>query len=539
MHRISERGGITLEIKYYALIIIAITWGILYFGYAGLGTNDDLLVWNLLKAGHSGTLLFNYATSFFLVQAYHYFPAVEWYSIVLSSIVVLNSLLLLAWVANEKSFGTRVVLFATLVAIIVYFLTYICVTNVTVLTLATSIVYLRKNVGVAVALILIALLLRTHVAISLLPLLLFAFMSIPFKEKINKSSILYVLPLVTLLGLGYVWQLGDNEYLEWLKVYKPMLTVLGYTVSMREVNPLLSTDYVLLMSPPFWVQDKELLPLSSILAIVPSQLEIVLQSIVNMPVQEFLQRKFLLFGVLVSLPLFFRLRWWQFVGLMLFTLSILVILAIRDVPRVSLPLLLMWFFLLYYLYEGYKLKFLMVIFAVYVGLFFANQAYSEIKLTIEDKNKDRYTELNRKKQELYQVIRESGTVSEYSIHVPLRRISDLVKSNKLFDEENWLVMQDKLLMAGWLARHPYFYESHQISSYGIKRKYRNYYEFLISEDTSFIGLPTETIDTKAVQTVLNAYDERYLSNKNTCHHEFVVTEKKEFWIAKMEVICVE
>jgi hypothetical protein len=528
------------EIMCYTFIVLVISWYIPYFGFTYLGTADEILVWNLLKAGNSGTVLLNYSTGFVLAQLYQYFPDVNWYSILLSSVVILNCLLLIVWVIDEKIFFLRLLLFTVVLTIAVYFFTYISITNITVLTLATAVVYFRKNIGIAITLILIALLLRTHVATSLLPLLLFSWFSLPNKGIFRKRSLLYALPFFIILILGYYLQISDKEYLDYLSFNMARANINDYQDFNLQVNSQFAEYKDLIKF--YWIQDKDLVPSEAVLKFAPSQFQLfligmenIIKGILNFSIADVLQHKFLFLIVCLSLLLVFFLDWWRIIALTLFILSIFVVLSLRNMDRVSMPLLLMWFFLIYHLCEGYKLRVLTLIFTGYVVLFFAKQSFFTINTVIE--GFDKYSEINKKKQELYQLISQSNTISESSTVVPLDLVSPLMLSNKLFDEQNWLVMQDKLLMSSWISRHPYFYESHQISTPSVSRKYRNYYEFLMSDDTSFIGMPTEILNHKAMKIVLKAYDKRYLSHIQHCHHAFSITDKEQFWIAKMKILC--
>ena len=42
--------------------------------------------------------------------------------------------------------------------------------------------------------------------------------------------------------------------------------------------------------------------------------------------------------------------------------------------------------------------------------------------------------------------------------------------------------------AGWLSRHPFFYEYYDISSSTKERRFKSFYDFMISEDTYFFGI---------------------------------------------------
>jgi hypothetical protein len=85
-----------------------------------------------------------------------------------------------------------------------------------------------------------------------------------------------------------------------------------------------------------------------------------------------------------------------------------------------------------------------------------------------------------------------------------------------------------------MGRHKYFYETHNITSKYKTRKYRNYYEFLINDNTGFIG-GKEISENKII---LNAYDNAFLNNRPGCRHAIqIYKESEHFAISQIVVLC--
>ena len=86
-------------------------------------------------------------------------------------------------------------------------------------------------------------------------------------------------------------------------------------------------------------------------------------------------------------------------------------------------------------------------------------------------------------------------------------------------------------------RHSYFYRTHDISFKEERRKYKTFYEFLIDENTGFIG---SKIGNPAMSSaILKMYDEKYVHEEN-CHHEIkVLDESEHFSITQIIKKCEE
>ena len=111
--------------------------------------------------------------------------------------------------------------------------------------------------------------------------------------------------------------------------------------------------------------------------------------------------------------------------------------------------------------------------------------------------------------------------------------------NYLFHEDVWLKMNDKeILPTGWISRHPFFYRTHHMSDTYTKRKYDTYYNYLIDENTAFIGGKMLANQKGFNMYILGTYDKLYLKDKPQCKHKtFIVAESEHFSISQIRVDC--
>ena len=114
----------------------------------------------------------------------------------------------------------------------------------------------------------------------------------------------------------------------------------------------------------------------------------------------------------------------------------------------------------------------------------------------------------------------------------------IFQTNFLFHEKEWLkINKSEILPNNWISKHKYFYETHDISHNGIKRKFNNYHEFLIDKNTGFFG-GKELQRAKDALYFLNIYDKHYLGDRPECRHTvYVVAESENFAITQIRVDC--
>jgi len=113
---------------------------------------------------------------------------------------------------------------------------------------------------------------------------------------------------------------------------------------------------------------------------------------------------------------------------------------------------------------------------------------------------------------------------------------EAMDQNRLFEEELWI--GSWIVPAGWMSRHPHFYEVHGIDSDGIRRNFRDYRSFMLSPGTLFVG--SHQRNEKMNDTILRLYDRRYLAGRPGCRHRIEKVDATEhFELARVSVICEE
>ena len=82
---------ISKEHVYLFLFFLSISLIYIFNGFAVLQMNDDLALVLLLVAHDVyGTLIMSYPLSYTISRLYDVFPSIQWYSLILSSIFLLN-----------------------------------------------------------------------------------------------------------------------------------------------------------------------------------------------------------------------------------------------------------------------------------------------------------------------------------------------------------------------------------------------------------------------------------------------------------------
>ncbi len=142
------------------------------------------------------------------------------------------------------------------------------------------------------------------------------------------------------------------------------------------------------------------------------------------------------------------------------------------------------------------------------------------------------------KKEFVQLVHKYPIKYEVASSFPraLYDVGNVFMQSHIFDERQWIhSFRDNILFSAWISRHPYFYYSHNISFKGEKRKYDSFYEFLLDENTGFIG--SKISDSQVNNVVLRMYDEKYTYSES-CYHEIkVLSETEHFSVTQLIKNC--
>jgi len=352
---------------------------------------------------------------------------------------------------------------------------------------------------------------------------------------IKKERFALIILIVLVFSSVYI-QKQDQAYNEWLTFNKARSGIVD--MGIMSVERDFFSPVELFSIHVGWFQDSDLLPSEKIIASSASFADIIKMNIKKIDLMHFVKMyKFkhwlwLLFAGSFMIILFnIKNRKALFVPFLV--LGVVLLLTTRDVERVSVPLIMLW---AYVVFESLKSR--RIINTIFLLLFTYIFYYY-----VSGQLRYRYFKENSALQkEARQLIQKSNKVCEATYNYPTafsNEVNTVFKANYLFYENDWLQLNDKeILPTGWLVRHAFFYKSHNISDTHTKRKYKNYHEYLIDDKTAFFGSKLLVKDKAFELGLLTPYDKLYLKDRPNCKHEtFIVDESKHFAISQIRVKC--
>ena len=527
--------GSSKEQWYYFSIFLLLSLFYIFYGYAALGTNDDWALENLLRAkGVYGTLIMSYPLSYLMSHLYDLFPNIPWYSLLLSSVMLLNFYLIAIYIKERESWLQKITLLILTLLLMSYLWFNLTITAVTILTMLSTLGLSNRNLYQAILLLFLASILRTGIMFILLPFFVTGFLIVRDRLSFHRGELVAAGILLLLIVGNLALQKQDKAYMEWLTFNKARASIADLHGD-RQHHALSHQEYVILTGG--WVQDREILPTSKVLEIAPSLQETIRTRLKTASIEHyFTQYKFhywiwlLTLMSLVAVMLNITNR--KALLIPVFVAGVFLLLLIRDVERVTVLLIVMWAFILSKSLKPYRhidTLFLLL----FTALFYY---YSSGQLGYRH-----YKENMALQKEAKTLIKTSGIACEPSINFPTRwtpQVTSLFQANYLFREKRWPKLDQKeILPAGWLSRHPYFYTTHRISHGRTQRDYQNYHDFLLDEHTGFIGGKTIT-DNQKSKILLERYDALYLKDRPDCRHRVKIIKSSEhFAISQIVVEC--
>ncbi len=511
--------------SFYIIIILAITIG----GFSFIGENDDWVLWYFLKNGVTDTLILSKPLSYLLAKLYKIFPNIQWYSVLIVSYISLIALLISYYISKIEDKKLKIISVILGVLVIVHFLMNITVTELTLLLIIFSLPFTRINQPIFWILFLLASLLRIEMIIGLLPLILPAILILFKKEDISLKNIsfgvtsLFLISYIFISSSVYV----DKDYKEWLKFVKAR----AYFMDLhgKDKKDILSEEEEF-VNKTWWAQDEVLLPTKKVIDAADfSSLNIIINSYKNLTSSKLftilIRYKLLIFLFFITLWIIYKEKnGCRKTLYFILTAAMLTLIIARDMERVAYPISIMWALLIYLkLYVEDKKEFL------------KKFLYLATVILLLESSLNRLYHHNQKeeiKKELIALMAKHPLYYELSLGFPrsFGLLSMVVIQNHLFRENNWLSLEkNRILLSGWISRHPFFYKSHNISFKNKKRKYKNYYEYLINENTAFIG--TKEMDGNLNKKMLYLYDKKY--DNNYLHTIKVVDNSKYFTITQI------
>ncbi len=523
------------ERNLYFLIFTVLSLLFIVNGYATLATNDDWALRGLLAAKDIyGTLIMSYPLSYVMSHLYDFFPSLPWYSLLLSLVIWFNFYFVALYIEKNDSYLQKAIIFVLALLWLTYLWFNASITVLTITTMLSAVGFIRKELLLSFIFIFLASLLRTDMMIIFIPFYLVAFFILREKLTINKHEIYGLILLISLVASSLFIQKQDHVYTDWLVFNKARASVADLGSS--DTKKILSSEEMFFLGAG-WVQDSELLPTDKVIASSPVLSDILQRKVQNIHFIDFLKiYKFrywlwLLFAAsFIVILLNIKSRKALFIPF--FAFGVILLIITRDVDRVTVPLVMMWAYIL-----SESLKSNRIVNTIFLFLFtYLFYSYSSAQLGYRY-----FTENTLLQKEARQLIGQSGKICEPSMSYPTgltMEVINVFRNNYLFYEDNWLKLNDKeILPAGWLSRHELFYIAHNLSDANTKRKYSKYYDFLIDDETAFFGSKM-LIRGGNSKILLDTYDKLHLKDRPNCRHKaFIVAESEHFAISQIKVDC--
>ncbi len=514
---------------YFMIVVLVIVSS----GFSFLGENDDWVLWCFLKNGENITLIMSYPLSSLGCKLYEIFPNIQWYSVIILTYTSIIAFLAAYHISKLQDRKLKFLFIISVSLILIHFLMNITVTELTILIIAFSLPFIYTNQLLFWFLFLLASLLRTELVIGLSPIFVLAYLLL-FRKK--SVSIKQIFPIsIIILAIGFIFIMpsyADKEYTDWLRFVKAR----GYFMDLhgRDYKDILSDDEEF-VGYTWWAQDKELLPTKKVIkAANPSSVNIIVSSYKALTpfklLKIFLQYKLLIFLIPLTFYIIYKeTNSFRKIFYIFFMAAIITLIIARDMERVAYPLTVLWMLLIYLkLYMKKKRELLIKFLYITIAVLFLESSLTRIyKHQTKESIKSEAVNLMAKHPYLYEL--SLGFPTSFGV------LSMVVIQDHLFREDEWLSFdKNRLLLSGWISRHPFFYRSHDISSDIYERKYKTFYEFLTDKKTAFIG--SKKMVCSVNDRILKIYDKKYA--QKGCYHKIrVIDESKHFAITQIVKVC--
>ena len=522
---------------YYFMFFIIVSILYIVNGYASLSTNDDWALRSMLVAkGIYGTLIMSYPLSYIMSHLYDYFPTFQWYSVLLTLVMGINFYFISRYIANKDSYIQKTILFILALLLMTFLWFNLSITVLTMTTMLIAVGLIEKNLLMSFLVIFIASLLRIDMMLIFMPFYVVSYFILRDQFTFNKKEMIAFMLLVVLVASSFFIQKQDKFYNEWLAFNKARSAIVD-TGMMNAKKDFFSPEALFCISVG-WFQDPELLSTKKMIVTTPSFIDTCLHKLPHVRFITFLQTYkykhwiWLLLGISL-LVMLLNIKNRKSIAVLFLILGIFLLMVFRDVDRVTIPLIILWAYVLVESLKPYR-KVNIIFILLFTSLFFY---YTSDQLGYRY-----FDEITSAKKEARQLIKSSNKVCEVSLNYPTSanaELSTIFLYNFLFREDSWLKISDKeILPTGWLSRHAIFYRTHHMSDSYTTREYDTYYDYLIDEHTAFIGGKMLINYEGFNRYLLGAYDKLYLKDKPHCKHKtFIVAESEHFTISQIGVDC--
>ena len=490
----------------------------------------------LVAEGIYGTLIMSYPLSYLLSNLYDFFPFFPWYSSLLTLVIGLNFYLIALHIAKNDSYIQKGILLVLALLWLTFIWFNTTITIVTITTMISAIGLIKTNLRMSFVFIFLASLLRTDMMLIFMPYYFVSFFILREQLSMKKREVYALVVLIVLVVSSLFIQKQDQAYNDWLTFNKARASIVD--MSMMNVKKDFFSSVETFCIQAGWFQDTDLLSSEKIIATTPVLSDIIQMNIQKIDLVHFVKtykfKEWLWLLLAVSLlVILFNIKSRKTLFIPLLILGVVLLLITRDVERVTVPMIMLWAYVVFESLKSHRIvNTIFVLLFTYIFYYYVSGQLGY-----------RYFKENTALQkEARLLIKKSNKVCEATYNYPTafsNEVNTVLKANYLFDENNWLQLNNKeILPTGWLVRHEFFYKSHNLSDTHTTRKYHTYYDYLIDDKTAFFGSRLLVKDKSFQVHLLNTYDKLHLKDKPNCKHEtFTVAESKHFAISQIRVNC--
>jgi len=522
---------------WFFLFFIAMIAICVVTGHTFLGVQDEVQLQSTLAAGDPRNYMMSYPLNVLVSFLYTHIPQVQWYSVMVS-LYLLVIILLMSWHITKIEYSKiiKYLVFFLFTSIILLILFDVTVTIISLMLIVLSIPLIRENQLYFWILLYIASLLRVEMIVNISPLIFLVYLILVKKSFFTMKNTFIILVLILGMTLNYVSSSFDKEYKEWLTFQKSRI----YFNDKKGTNKkhiLTEDEYNLVRS--WWINDLELYPVDKVIEAANSNIDVMLDVVLTKNVIRKVLRKAYYNPILILLILLTLYsmyieknnirRGYYFI----FMVGFFSLIFVKDVQRTTTPVILLWSMWLFIILQHWHKEFLTKVLLIALTVFIISDT-SWIKVINYNKNeillKEFKTLVERNKNMTLET--PSGFFSSWKL------TQKMLEQNHLYYEKEGLNYNENLVLAQWFTMHPLFFKQHNITFKDIKRKYRNYYEYLLNENTGTIGSKNKDgFNPFLKNNLLRIYDEKFMM-KRKCHHVIkVVDESEHFIIKQMRIEC--
>ena len=485
-------------------IVLAMT------GHIFLDEPDDPYLRLYFLNGDARTHIMSMPMGRVMADLYGRFPDVPWISWLFIGVYTIIAALYAAYVAAIGDKFLRIVLTILGALMALYLLMRMSITILTLTLVVVAMPLLSVSLAAFFTLTTLAVLLRDDIVVTSVPFFVVAFLLID-KKRPTWRELSLSLPFIVAILLIIFAPHEDGTYERWLGFNDARAYFKDFDAPPK--NGALGQDEMRI-ARSWFIQDEALVPADKMIEASGGLSDVIAHDLSTMTIRSALGllkgRIEVLIFILFSIIMYFYCKKRRLLLLYLIYFGGLYLLFIvRNVDRVIIPLLLLWFtvlFLDFYRSRSIEMARLLSFFFVIAILFhfhFGFHRHSDERVALRD---EMFTLLSHHPEKMV----------EPSLGFPTNirgKLMAAFSQNALFREKEWI--STYILPAGWMSRSPLFYKTHDITFGGVKRKYRDYHEYLTSPRASFIG--TKTLNTVFVERVLHLYDRIYCHSRK-CRH---------------------